>query len=66
MDKETTRLVIAALFIALALCWGVFLWPSIYCYKQVGQGGITVIVRIHRLTGEADVVWPPAHEKRPR
>lgn len=56
-DALNRRLSIAV--IALALLWGLFIWPTQYRYSQIqwsGLGGSPV--RINRFTGHAQVLVP--------
>jgi hypothetical protein len=53
----------ALLGLALLLAFLAFVWPSFYRYDHITLDGDTYPVRIHRITGHADVLsmdgWEP-------
>jgi hypothetical protein len=52
------RVLVAAIGLALLLGTLLFGWPTRYRYDHMTYDGETVIVRIDRLTGDADMLLP--------
>jgi hypothetical protein len=60
------RLFALALLVMLLACFA-FVWPSLYRYDHMTVDGDVYPVRIHRVTGHADILlpeqgWIPAEE----
>ena len=63
--RKGVRTIVASLALAAAAAW---VWPTIYRYEKIIVSQDTYLVRIHRITGHADILvpeegWIPA-EKR--
>lgn len=51
------RLFALALLLMLVVCFA-FVWPSLYRYDHMTVDGDVYPVRIHRVTGHADILLP--------
>lgn len=40
------------------LVFAVTVWPTIYQYHQLKIGGNTLLVRVHRILGTTEILWP--------
>ena len=59
MNAQTLLAVIRrGLVLAAALAWLVLVWPTLYRYDHISLEQDTYPVRIHRLTGEAQMLTP--------
>ena len=52
------RRLLALLVLALMLAGVAFVWPSLYRYDHMTVDGDVYPVRIHRITGHADILLP--------
>ena len=52
------RRLLALLLLALMLAGVAFVWPSLYRYDHMTVDGDVYPVRIHRITGHADILLP--------
>jgi hypothetical protein len=62
-----TRRVFALLLIAVLLGMGAFVWPTQWRYDKITVNSDTYLVRIHRVSGHADILvpeqgWVPAED----
>ncbi len=57
LSATSRRLVIAGI-ILVALLFGWFVWPTPHRYDQIGWGQSSFPVRIDRLTGDAEWLMP--------
>ena len=53
------RLFVGALIAVAALLF-VYVWPMRYLYFSTHHYQVPIVLRVDRITGQTDVVWPPA------
>ena len=63
--RRGTWMILLVLVIAAAIAW---IWPTMYRYDKIIVSQDTYIVRVHRITGHADILvpeqgWVPAEDR---
>lgn len=49
---------IACIALGLLLLFGVYIWPTRYSYDHMRTGDVSLLIRIDRFSGKADILIP--------
>lgn len=60
-SKNMSKVLVYALLVALVVAagiFGAFVWPTLYRYDHMNLKGTVLPVRIHRVSGKTEVLYP--------